>query len=255
MVTRHRAEPAASQAALASRRALVMLFVFLVGCAHQQPADSIDIGEMPTPVAQIDRTDEFWWYARFEMDWGEKPRADFSQNLIIAREVIAPLLIRHDGKIMLWRFHRRAAHDEAGHQFSFIFYATPAAAKAVYDDIRADSVVEALQSSGDLIELKLDDPAVPRRNGIAGASDPNWPQSIQNSWPYFIMGVSLMWLDLVAQSVDVDELDVRSTIPARLGYYREVHDRITRLWKQVGRHALFHHINAIYGYEPLEITF
>ena len=103
--------------------------------------------------------------------------------------------------------------------------------------------------------LKLDDPVNPTRSAISATSDRNWPDSIQNSWPYFIMGVSLMWLDLLEQTVDLDELGARNSIPGRLEYYSDIHDQLTALWKQVGRHAMFHHINAIYGYEPLELVF
>ncbi len=235
--------------------AVLIIGICLAACAHQPSAVSTDVGALPAPEAQIDPGNNYWWYARFEMDWGRERRADFSQNLIVAREIVAPLLARHFEEIVLWRFHRRAAHDEAGHQFSFIFYSTLGAARAIYDDISANRVVEDLLNSGNLLKLKLDDPARPRRAGIAGTSDPDWPKPIQNSWPYFIMGVSLMWLDLLEQTVDLDELGSRHGIDQRLEYYREVHEQITALWKQVGRHALFHHINAIYGYEPLELVF
>jgi hypothetical protein len=105
------------------------------------------------------------------------------------------------------------------------------------------------------VAVKLDDPTRPQRAAISATSDHNWPASVRNSWPYFIMGVSLMWLELVEQTVDPHELASRRGIRDRLEYYKEMNERITALWRQVGRHALFHHINAIYGYEPLEILF
>ncbi|MFC1681422.1 hypothetical protein ACFL1S_06535 [Pseudomonadota bacterium] len=229
--------------------------ILLVSCAHQQPADTVDTGAIPAPVVQVGQAGNYWWYARFKMAWGDQRRADFSQNLIVAHEVVAPLLVRYSDEIELWRFHRRASTDEAGHQFSFIFYATPDAAHSIFEDIGTTPVVEGLLDSGDLLKLLLDDPARPRRASIAGTSDPNWPESIQNSWPYFIMGVSLMWLDLLEQLVDPDEIASQPDISLRLDYYREVSEELTTLWKRVGRHALFHHINAIYGYEPLELVF
>ena len=83
----------------------------------------------------------------------------------------------------------------------------------------------------------------------------NWPESIQNSWPYFIMGVSLMWLDLVEQTVDPNELGSRLSVSKRLKYYKEIDNQITALWKHSGRHAFFHHISGLYGYEPLDFIF
>jgi hypothetical protein len=233
----------------------LLLGVLLAACAHQRPAVSTDTGALPAPDMQVDQQGLYWWYARFEMDWGEERRADFSQNLIIAHEVVAPLLLRYSDEIELWRFHRRAAHDVAGHQFSFIFYASPEAARAIFDAISASALVDELLDSGDLVALKLDDPGRPQRSSIAGTSDSSWPRRVQNSWPYFIMGVSLMWLDLLEQTVDREALGALTDIPGRLEYYRKVHEDITALWKEVGRHALFHHINAIYGYEPLELVF
>lgn len=234
---------------------VLFLGIILVACAHQPRPSTTDTSAAPAPQIQVSEEGNYWWYARFEMDWGEEKRADFSQNLIVAREVIAPLLVRFSDDIELWRFHRRAAHDEAGHQFSFIFYSTPEVAGAIYDAISSDQVVEALLNSGDLVALKLDDPDSPQRSAISATSDGNWPESIQNSWPYFIMGVCLMWLDLLEQTVDIDELGLHTGIPERLEYYTGVHEQLTAVWKQFGRHALFHHINAIYGYEPLELVF
>jgi hypothetical protein len=237
------------------RATIVFLGIVLGACAHQPSQLSTDIGEIPAPEVEVGADGNYWWYARFEMDWGEGQRPDFSQNLIVAHEVIAPVLARHSDQILLWRFHRRARHDAAGHQFSFIFFSTPQAARTIYDDISSNPVVESLLKSGNLIALKIDDTSWPHRAGISATSDASWPEPIQNSWPYFIMGVSLMWLDLVEQEVDPDELGSRRSISARLEYYREIEEQITALWKRVGRHALFHHINAIYGYEPLEMVF
>lgn len=234
---------------------ILFLVVTLGACAHQPSQVATDTRAMPSPEVRIEEDGNYWWYARFQMAWGEKERPDFSQNLIIAHEVIAPLLARHASEIRLWRFHRRAAHDPTGHQFSFIFYSTPEAARAIYDDISAQRIVDRLQKSGNLIALKLDDTARPQRAAISGTSDPNWPDSIQRSWPYFIMGVSLMWLDLLEQTVDPNELGSRLSVSKRLKYYKEIDNQITALWKHSGRHAFFHHISGIYGYEPLDFIF
>jgi len=235
--------------------AILFLCIALGACAHQPGEVSTDIGAVPAPKTIVDQRGNYWWYARFQMEWKENQPPDFSKNLILAHEVLAPLLTRHSDEILLWRFHRRAARDAAGHQFSFIFYSTPEAARAIYADISSNPVVKELLKSGDLVAVKLDDTTRPQRATISATSDHNWPASIQKSWPYFIMGVSLMWLDLAEQTVDPHELASRRGIWDRLEYYKEITSRITALWKQVGRHAFFHHINAIYGYEPLEILF
>jgi hypothetical protein len=47
-------------------------------------------------------------------------------------------LEKFDNDIYLWRFYRRAARDEAGHQFSFMFYASSLTAYSIYQDLSND---------------------------------------------------------------------------------------------------------------------
>jgi hypothetical protein len=234
---------------------LALTGVFLVACASQQPEVSDDKIMPPPQSVNTGNEDLYWWYARFQMDWPDDEEPRFSNDLIFAHEVVAPLLDRYVDDIALWRFHRRAARDAAGHQFSFIFYTTTETARSIYDDIDHSAVLDDLLHSGDLLVVQLDDISKPERAGIDATSDPGWSLSVQRSWPYFIMGVSLMWLNLVEQEVDGGELDSRAHVSDRLDYYRGVNDRVTALWKQEGRHALLHHANGIFGYEPLEIRF
>ena len=44
-----------------------------------------------------------------------------------------------------------------------------------------------------------------------------------------------------------------SSLEEDRGLYREVNEAITRSWQKEGRHALLHHLNAIFGYEPIKI--
>ena len=84
-------------------------------------------------------------------------------------------------------------------------------------------------------------------------SDSDWPIEIQRSWPYYIMGASQTWLMLVqelsaenvlAGTVDYNEL---------LLHYEEVNQRMNTLWRENGQHAYFHHLSALFGYQPLVI--
>ncbi len=63
-----------------------------------------------------------WWYAKFRMDWPKDAEPLWHMDPLLAHRVIAPVLSRYSEEISLWRFHRRAAPDASGHQFSFIFY-------------------------------------------------------------------------------------------------------------------------------------
>ena len=68
-----------------------------------------------TPVepvgGDVEAPGNHWWYARFQMVWPEGQEPDFSNNLIVAHEIVAPALRRHQAEIALWRVHRRARRD------------------------------------------------------------------------------------------------------------------------------------------------
>jgi hypothetical protein len=74
---------------------------------------------------------------------------------------------------------------------------------------------------------------------------------MQNTWPYYIMGVSRMWLAMVDQVSRESGMAAEATLGETLEHYARVNDAITHIWQQEGYHALLHHLNAIYGYEAL----
>ena len=38
---------------------------------------------------------------------------------------------------------------------------------------------------------------------------------------------------------------------AMVAFYQEVNTTLSELWRKEGRHAFLHHLNALFGYEPL----
>jgi hypothetical protein len=64
------------------------------------------------------------------------------------------------------------------------------------------------------------------------------------------MGVSQMWLDVIT---GIDNDQDQSTKPEKR--YQKVHEVVTEIWKQEGKHAMLHHLNAIYAYQPIFINF
>ena len=66
------------------------------------------------------------------------------------------------------------------------------------------------------------------------------------------MGVSRTWLALAdEQAAAIDNQPV--TLPEQIAFYKELNEKVTRVWRQEGSHALLHHLNALFGYEPLMI--
>ena len=170
----------------------VTLLLFLAGCAQAPVVVDVDGAERPAVDSR-----ESWWYVRFRMRWPEGEEPLWYPDLLLADRVLGPVLEAEEDNISLWRFHRRAARDEAGRRFSFIFRATPATAARVNALIKADPWVARLRKRGILEEVLFDDPSQPTRFGVADTSDPSWSPEMQTAWPHFIMGASQLWLGLI----------------------------------------------------------
>ena len=226
----------------------VILLAGLSACAN------LPQGTTTVPVAGVTseiRADQSWWYCRFKVNWPENVEPGMEVDLMLAHAIVGPVLQIYRQGIPYWRFHRRAARDDAGHQFSFIFYADRGTATALMADLRNSALLQQVLTSKVLDRISFDDPDDPTRPGLKDTSDPNWSIEIQRNWPAYIMGVSTAWLGLID--------DVMRDIPAStdlqelVQQYRQAHARITAMWHREGQHAFIHHLSAIFGYEPLFI--
>jgi hypothetical protein len=231
---------------------LVLLGVaFFCGCAGIAPEQSVNIAP-PKHVA--DNSVKGWWAVRFRMNWPEDTPPSWYMDTLIAHPVVAPTLDHYQDRIDLWRFHRRASRDSAGHQFSFIFYTDVASARLITDEIRNDALTASLIRSGSVRRVLSEDPETITKPGIAATSDPVWPPAVQQAWPYFIDGVSRSWLELVEQTVQRSRPSVGDmSISALQDYYRTVDKEVQEAWETQGRHAFLHHLNAIFGYAPVVV--
>jgi hypothetical protein len=188
------------------------------------------------------------------MDWPENADPAWHTDLLVAHQVVKPVLDRHAQDIALWRFHRRAARDGSGHQFSFIFFASAETARRVFAGISASPILEQARTAGRVIAVVCDDPATVSRPALADTSDPSWSAPLRQAWPYYLMGASQMWLELVSEMA---RGEIRAGAP--LGFaqlderYAVTSAAITALWQNEGRHAFLHHLNALFGYEPIVI--
>jgi len=224
--------------------------LWLAGCvAVPKPPAEVFPRPMPAPAG-----DSGWWFVRFRMNWPERSEPAWHLDLLVACAVVKPVLDSHSENIFLWRFHRRAARDAAGHQFSFIFFATPETARKVYAGLSQSPTLAIARSSGRMLDVSYDDTAAVTRPAIGDTSDPNWSAALRRAWPFYLMGASRMWLDLIAGMADevqaeqiplsFDDLDQR---------YAAINTAVTALWQNEGRHAFLHHLNALFGYEPILI--
>lgn len=87
-------------------------------------------------------------------------------------------------------------------------------------------------------------------HSVEDSSDKNWPLSVQKAWPAMIMGASRMWLELVSESASR-----QSNISGIEAKYKKVQDDVTQIWRDKGQHAILHHLNGVYAYQPLLISY
>ena len=194
-----------------------------------------------------------WWRAAFKINWPDKREPLWYVDLILAHKIIAPILDTYQDQIVLWRFHRRAARDNAGHQFSFIFYCSSDLAATIMSKIKLDRLSQDLIQIGKITKVYLQSTAKIKEPNIEATSDKHWSKPMQRAWPYYIQGISRMWLALIDQythkilknnDCSAKDLDV---------LYQKVNQKMIQTWQEEGAHALLHHLNALFGYRPLEL--
>jgi hypothetical protein len=232
-----------------NRVIMFLLLAIVAGCAST--------GRVQTPEIKPLKLSELpeghgWWYARFQMHWPPDLDPVWYMDLYLAHQIILPKLRQNRADIDLWRFHRRAGRDGHGRQFSFVFYSSPLTAQRIFNSLRNDPLVDNLKSAGILSQVVYDDPSRIKRPNIEDTSDESWPEVIQKTWPYYIMGASEMWLNLITE---IAAQKLTDSPPASIGeietFYQQVNETVTELWRTKGRHAFMHHLNAIFEYEAL----
>ncbi len=229
----------------------ILLSILLVGCtAHREPVQLRSTGPVSPGSKSMENT--YWWRCNFQIVWPDDEEINWAMDLLLAHAVAFPALEKQIEDISYWRFHRRAARDNSGHQFSLLFYSTPDTASLVISDITESNVLQAAYDANLITKVIIDDPLEPQLPGIGDTSDPHWSPGLQKNWPAFIMGTSALWLGLIAEFMQESPAEY-TDIHLLLEKYREVDDRITETWRTEGQHALLHHLNAVFGYQPLSI--
>jgi hypothetical protein len=232
---------------------LLLFTLALAACSpvlQVEPAGHYDPHAAAIGVEQPDR---FWWQLRFKLTWPEDEGPDFSHHALIAEQLMVPVIDEYQADMPLWRFHRRARRTPSGHQFSLIFYSDQATATQVHDAVESDPLTTWLHANGLIEKVRFDRHSPGELSRLELASDPQWPAAIQRSWPYYIMGASQAWLVLVQEISAQSKLEGRVDYPALLEHYRMVDEQLTAQWRETGQHAYLHHLNAVFGYQPLQI--
>lgn len=195
-----------------------------------------------------------WWSARFRFHWPEEKSANGVYDLILTEELLRPLVLEHFSQVPLWRIHRRANRDSAGHQLSLIFFAEEEVASSLSSAFTKSSTLLAFKESG-LVEWWGFSPYTERtsnRELIASGSDSRWSSPLQRTWPFFITGASRMWMELLHEQVEVHRPERGfSDFSEVLRLYEQVDSELGSVWEKEGGHAFFHHLSALFGYRGL----
>ncbi len=230
---------------------ITFLGFFVCGCSiNRRPVQNLSTHNISSNFRALDGA--YWWKCKFKNVWPDNANPDLVIDLLLAHAVVAPVLVEYINDIPYWRFHRRANRDLAGHQFSLLFYSKPEIAVAVFAEIDKSDMLKRAIAANFVKKVIMDDPNHPQFPDIEDTSDHHWSLNLQQNWPSFIMGVSSLWLGLIEDSMQNSPKDYKNA-HLLLEQYREVDTKITNIWKKEGQHALLHHLNAVFGYEPLYI--
>ena len=230
---------------------LSLLLLLTYGCSLSTQSVVIEPSRnLPHAINAMD--DSFWWRCKFKHVWPENRAPDWAVDLLIAHAVVSPVLSKYTADISYWRFHRRTARDKAGHQFTFFFYSKPEIASAVFAEIDKSDVLNDALNGNIVRKVAMDNPEYPQLPHIGDTSDPHWSPEVQQNWPSYIMGVSSLWLGLIADYFHNSDRRADS-IGELLEEYRKVDAEITANWRNQGQHAFLHHLNAVFGYQPMLI--
>jgi hypothetical protein len=226
-----------------------IFWALISGCASPGPSKTTATIE-PAPTEATASVG--WWYARFGLHWPAEEPVEWHWDLLIANSIIKPVLEKYKDAIQLWRFHRRAARDNVGHQFSFIFFTSAETADLIFSTLRANELVAEMQLAGIIEKVRYDDPNQNTLPRIEDTSDESWPPVIQRNWPYYIMGASQMWLNLISDTIaDMPDLYSSTSLGEKERQYKIADETIDALWVRKGQHAFLHHLSGLFGYRAI----
>jgi len=192
----------------------------------------------------------FQFKFRFHTEEGRPPQ--WWLDLAVFDSVVRGVVRNFQSRIVLWRIHRRAGRDAAGHQFSLLVYTDEETATEIYEKVEDATIVRTLHEAALLKEYVFDNEDTACRRRVEGKSDPSWPIEIQRSWPHFIMGASEMCVALVGELKAADDTpDPSEGTMVLERYYEELSERLNNSWQQDGSHAYLHHLNALFGHTPV----
>ena len=228
---------------------MILLSLMLSACTTVMQDPVLEQQQPQVAELNSSRSEKGWYAVRFSIPWEQGVAPEWYIGTLIAGEIISPFLGQSLQKIICWRIHRRAVHDKTGHVFSFIFYSSQTDAAMIYQLFQNNKLLVKLHQQL-LVKVAYDSLYNNSQTTIADTSDTIWPEKIRSTWPFFMMGASQMWLEQIRafkkETLNEPEMKQR---------YLIIQSKITDLWQQQGKHALLHHLSALYAYQPVLVRF
>lgn len=234
--------------------ACIALACLLLGaCATTVQTTAYPVIEPASIDTQIKLEELSWWQLRFKLEWAEDESPDLSSHLLLAEQVLLPVITEYEDQLRLWRFHRRAGRDSAGNQFSLIFLSDAETASQIESKIDQDAFILWLKQASFLEQTRFHRVGPEDLARFEETSDKAWPEAIQRSWPWFIMGASQGWLKQLQQISQEEGLADSMSYEELVDHYTAVAKTMNGQWRDNAQHAYFHHLSALYGYQPVKM--
>ena len=134
-----------------------------------------------------------WYSFQFKFEFEQNTRPKWWLDILMIDTVVRDIMENHKNNIQLWRFHRRADHDESGHKFKLWCYTTEEVSIAIDEIARCHKSIGVLKENSLLLDYTTENSG----SGVEGTSDPRWSNEVKKAWPYYIMGISQLILELI----------------------------------------------------------
>ena len=186
----------------------LIVIILISGCSNLHPrTEVITYGAGFPSEALMDDAGLSWHAIRFRMPFGPDGQVNWAMDLLLAHGVLGLMIAEHRDRLPLWRFHRRAGRDAAGHQFSLIFYANVSTANSLFAWLEGDAILASAREKGLLNEVIQQIEPFEDASLLSATSDKIWHPALQKQWPSYIMGVSATWLGLIEELVPAPETE------------------------------------------------
>lgn len=189
-----------------------------------------------------------WYSFQFKFEFEQNTPPKWWLDILVIDTVVRDVMEKHKNDIGLWRFHRRADHDTSGHKLTLFCYTTEEVSIAIDEIARCHKSIVILKENSLLFDYTTGNSG----SSVEGTSDPRWSIEVKKAWPYYIMGISQLILDLIDRIKNQqDPLDDGAGIDVIKRYYASINNRVIAIWQNEGGHAFLHHLNAMFGYTPI----